>query len=45
MTALSEKVVDMVNDTEGFQNATNGLGSGDATIILQVDRDKVAPTA
>ena len=41
LTALSEKVVDIVNSTEGFQNATNGLGAGDSTIILQVDRDKV----
>ena len=41
LTALSEKVVDLVNNTEGFQNATNGLGAGDSTIILQVDRDKV----
>ena len=29
MTQLSEKVVEIVNDTEGFANATNGLGSGD----------------
>ena len=41
LTALSEKVVDIVNNTDGFQNATNGLGAGDSTIILQVDRDKV----
>ena len=41
LTALSEKVVDIVNSTDGFQNATNGLGAGDSTIILQVDRDKV----
>ena len=41
LTAVSEKVVEMVNDTEGFANADNGLGSGDATIILKVDRDKV----
>ena len=41
LTALSEKVVDIVNSTKGFQNATNGLGAGDSTIILQVDRDKV----
>ena len=34
-------MVDIVNNTEGFQNATNGLGAGDSTIILQVDRDKV----
>ena len=41
LASLSEKVVDLVNDTEGFANATNGLGAGDATIILKVDRDKV----
>ena len=41
MTQLSEKVVEIVNGTEGFANATNGLGSGDATINLQIDRDKV----
>ena len=41
LTALSEKVIDIVNNTGGFQNATNGLGAGDSTIILQVDRDKV----
>lgn len=40
LTALSEKVVEIVNGTEGFANATNGLGAGDATIILRVDRDK-----
>ncbi len=41
LSQLSEKVVDIVNDTEGFVNATNGLGSGDATINLHIDRDKV----
>ena len=41
MTKLSEKVVEMVNDTEGFANATNGLGAGDSTITLKIDRDKV----
>ena len=41
LTALSEKVVDIVNSTPGFANATNGLGAGDSTIILKVDRDKV----
>ena len=41
LTALSEKVVELVNETEGFQNATNGLDAGDATIILKIDRDKV----
>ena len=40
LTALSEKVVDIVNSTPGFANAT-GLGAGDSTIILKVDRDKV----
>ena len=41
LTQLSEKVVEIVNNTECFANATNGLGSGDATINLQIDRDKV----
>ena len=41
LSQLSEKVVDIVNDTEGFANATKGLGSGDATINLHIDRDKV----
>ena len=41
LSQLSEKVVDIVNHTEGFANATNGLGSGDATINLHIDRDKV----
>ena len=41
LTKLSEKVVEMVNETEGFANATNGLGAGDSTIILKIDRDKV----
>ena len=41
LSQLSEKVVDIVNDTEGFANATNGLGSGDSTINLHIDRDKV----
>ena len=41
LTTVSEKVMEIINDTEGFANADNGLGSGDATIILKVDRDKV----
>ena len=41
LSQLSEKVVDIVNDTKGFANATNGLGSGDATINLHIDRNKV----
>ena len=41
LTQVSEQVVDIVNKTPGFANATNGLGNGDATIILKVDRDKV----
>ncbi len=41
LTQLSEKVVEMVNETEGFTNASNGLGAGDQTINLHIDRDKV----
>ena len=41
ITKLSEKVIEMVNDTEGFANAATGLGQGDATINLNIDRDKV----
>ena len=41
LMALSEKVIEIVNDTEGFANATTGLGEGDPTINLQIDRDKV----
>ena len=35
LSQLSEKVVDIVNDTEGFANATNGLGSSAA-----INRDR-----
>ena len=38
---VSDKVVDIVNSVDGYANATNGLGGGDATINLQIDRDKV----
>ena len=41
ITALGDKVVQMINDTEGFANAATGLGQGDATINLDIDRDKV----
>ena len=41
ITQLADKVVEMVNNTDGFTNATTGLGNGDATIELQIDRDKV----
>ena len=41
ITQLADKVVEMVNNTEGFTNATTGLGNGDATIELQIDREKV----
>ena len=41
ITALGDKVIQMVNDTEGFANAATGLGQGDATINLDIDRDKV----
>ena len=41
LNQLGEKVVEMVNETEGFANATTGLGNGDSTINLHIDRDKV----
>ena len=41
LSQLGDKVVEMVNSTEGFANATTGLGNGDSTINLQIDRDKV----
>ena len=37
---LSNQVIEMVNGTEGFANATTGLGSGDQTIELHIDKDK-----
>ncbi len=41
LAAVGEKVVEIVNNTEGFANATTGLGNGDSTINLHIDRDKV----
>ena len=41
LNQLGEKVVEIVNSTEGFANATTGLGNGDSTINLHIDRDKV----
>ncbi len=41
LNQLGEKVVEMVNSTEGFANATTGLGNGDSTINLHIDRDLV----
>ena len=41
LNQLGDKVVKMVNETEGFANATTGLGNGDSTINLHIDRDKV----
>ena len=41
LSQLGEKVVEMVNETKGFANATTGLGNGDSTINLHIDRDKV----
>ena len=41
LSQLGDKVVEMVNETEGFANATTGLGNGDSTINLHIDRDKV----
>lgn len=37
ITQLADQVVEMVNNTEGFTNATTGLGNGDATIELRID--------
>jgi multidrug efflux pump subunit AcrB len=39
---LSERVMEVVNATEGFTNATNGQGDGDATLELHIDKDKAA---
>ena len=40
LNSLSEEVISMVNETEGFANATTGLGAGDQTIELHIDKDK-----
>ena len=40
LTALSEDVIEMIDGTEGFANASTGLGAGDATIELHIDKDK-----
>ena len=40
LQSLSDQVVEMVNGTEGFANATTGLGKGDQTIELHIDKDK-----
>ena len=40
LESLSEDVIEMVNGTEGFANATTGLGAGDQTIELHIDKDK-----
>ncbi len=42
LEALSQEVIELVNGTEGFANATNGLGEGDPTIELHIDKDKAA---
>ena len=41
LNQLGEKVIEIVNSTDGFANATTGLGNGDSTINLHIDRDKV----
>lgn len=42
LEALSREIIDLVNGTEGFTNADNGLGEGDPTIELHIDKDKAA---
>ncbi len=37
---LSEQVIEIINSTEGFENATNGLGEGDQVIQLDIDKDE-----
>ncbi len=36
---LSNQVIEIVDGTEGFANATNGLGTGDQSIELHIDKD------
>ena len=45
LTALSEKVVDIVNNTEGFQNATNGLVRAIPPSSCRWTATRYAPTA
>src|SRR5699024_11672345 len=40
LDSLSEQVIEMIDGTEGFANATTGLGAGDQTIELHIDKDK-----
>lgn len=42
LEALSKQLIEIINDTEGFTNADNGLGEGDPTIELHIDKDKAA---
>lgn len=42
LEALSQDIMEIVNGTEGFVNADNGLGEGDPTIELHIDKDKAA---
>lgn len=42
LEALSQEIIELVNDTEGFTGADNGLGEGDPTIELHIDKDKAA---
>lgn len=41
LNSVAADVIEIVNGTEGFANATTGLGAGDATINLRIDRDLV----
>ena len=40
LESLSADVIEMIDGTEGFANATTGLGAGDQTIELHIDKDK-----
>lgn len=42
LEALSQEMVELINGTEGFANASNGLGESDLTIELHIDKDKAA---
>lgn len=39
---LSQELIQLVNETDGFADAYNSLGEGDPTIELHIDKDKAA---
>ncbi len=40
LASVSEEVMDIVKEQEGFENVSNGLEESDATLHLVIDRDK-----